>query len=166
MTPEEKEKILNRTEFKVKIDTLMVWSIAVKDPEDYRKLILGLTNYCKDLTPPDFSDAKDPALLNQFFKMEAEKQGRSAIKYARMCMERAKAGKKGGKANSKQVKANAKQKQADYDSESGSGSDIDIEDIDIDIGIDHPTSPAPEGGGSSEIVREKLPQNFWGDEDV
>lgn len=169
-----KDKILKRTEFKISIDTLTVWTIAVKDPEDFRRLMTALIDFCRDFTVPDFSDAKDPALLKQLFKMEAAKQKNAAIKYATMCIKNTDSGRKGGQASAKRTQANAKRTRADNDNDNdidsghghGLGIGIGSEEPDTDTDNDHPTSPAPEGGSSSEIVGEKLPQNFWGDEDV
>lgn len=161
------EKIKKRSEFKIRIDTLTVWDVAVKDSDDFRMLISALRNYCKDMTWPDFSKAKDKKLLEQLFKMEAAKQGNSAIAYAKMCIKNTHSGKKGGQATAKRTQASAKRTEADNDNDIDNdfGSDIDIEDIDIDIDNDRSTSPCLSAGLSPEEDR-KLPPNFWGEENV
>lgn len=177
IAPDLMEKIQHRTEFKISMETIEIWEAAVKEPSDFEMLMLAIVHYCRDFTEPDFSKAKDRRLLERLFRQEAAKQRNSALKYAEICMKRSEAGKKGRRASVKQETAsdsNCLHLTADNDNDNdidsghghGLGIGIGSEEPDTDTDNDHPTSPAPEGGGSSEIVREKLPQNFWGDEDV
>ena len=173
LTPEIMEKINKRTEFKVSMDMIEMWAAAIKDPEDFRLFIMSLTSFCRNMEKPDFSAAKDKKLLTTLFRLEAGKQRNSAICYAKTCIKRGIAGKKGGKERAKRTKANAnksKQNQADFDLDQdldlGLGSDIDIEDIDIDIEqeSDRPSGPALTGVPPAEEGIVLLPENFWDEE--
>lgn len=161
------EKIENRMEFKIDFETLNMWNVVVKDDRDFRILIMGLHKYCKHMEIPDFSGAKDPAMLKQLFQIEARKQGFKAVKYAEMCINNVRSGKKGGLSRAKKAaQASASERlrsqaDIDYDLDSESGSDIE----DIDIGTDiNPASLVLTDSSPDE--GKELPNDFWEDSHV
>jgi hypothetical protein len=153
------EKIENRMEFKIRFETLEVWNHAVKDDRDFRILINGIKEYCENLVMPDFKGAKDQALLLSLFKMEAERQSNQALKYARTCINRGKARKKGWD-NPKNT--NVYNSIDDYsDNVNDIDSDSDIEDIDIES--ESETASLAFTGSSPSQNEDTLPDNFWED---
>ena len=157
LTPEIMEKINNRTEFKIRMDMIDMWTAAIKDPEDFRIFMVALNNFCRNLSKPNFSEAKDRKLLETLFRLEMARQKGAAINYAKICIKNTQSGRKGGEATAKRTLPTAKRTRADkdydLDQDLGLGSDIGIEDIDTDI-----------DKGSAEEKYIELPEGCW-DED-
>lgn len=165
ISPSLMEKIQNRTEIKIRMDTIEIWEAAIKEPEDFEMLMLAIVRYCRDFSEPDFSKAKDQRLLKRLFNQEAAKQKNAAVKYAEICMKRSEAGKKGRRASVKQTQANVnKRNHVSADNAIDYGHGLDIEDIETDDELDRPSGHALTGVPPAEEGIVLLPDNFWDEE--
>lgn len=153
------EKIEKRMEFKIRFETLEVWNHAVKDDRDFRILINGIKEYCEKLVMPDFKGAKDQALLKSLFKMEAERQSNQALKYARTCINRGEARKRGWKEQKDTNEYNCIDNYSDNDNDIDSDSDIE----DIDIESERESASLALTGSLPPQSEDALPENFWKD---